>query len=86
VLFIDHVPIQTDQRYVVLKVGGIVVGVHLLPLNAILLVVQPLLLATHIPFAQANLHVGVGGAEREISISYTQTYTARCLKVCNNIY
>jgi len=72
VLLVDHIPIQTDEGYVVLEVGGIIVGVHLLSLNAILLMVQTLLLASHIPFAQANLHVGVGGAEREISISYTQ--------------
>lgn len=62
VLLVDHVAVQSYERHIVLEIGGIVVWMHLLALDAVLLVIEPLLLATHVPLAQADLHVGVGGA------------------------
>lgn len=45
----------TYQRNVVPEVSGRVTGMHLFPLNAVLLVVQPLILISDVPFSEAHL-------------------------------
>ena len=58
VLLVVDVPVKPDDREVVLKGGGLVVGVLVLLLDVVVLVRVLFRLFSDVPFAESDLHVG----------------------------
>lgn len=73
-LFECHIPAKSDERNVVLEVGGAIGRVYFLSLHRVLLVGQLLRSGTHVPLPEADPKVGVRGAE----ITNIAFYTSVC--------